>query len=284
MLVPSGLARASPSRGDLLRGDPARPRRARRHHVAGRQPTGCASSRRTTESLLGSQARHDAATPRAGASVATAKGERLLLDMPPPTAMTLGIGVEHVIETPAERGDEQRRRGSGRGGAHGRRAAGRADQGHQVRHLSIVVLRAALPSWSTAASGRSIGRSPMASTRCWRDSRRSSRASGIAPMSESPRRTTPRAAAGDPLEPLPGGAGNLARGGDGRAGEGLTGPAAEGYHFWDTEMYVLPMLSYTSPRIGATCCAFARACCPRRASALELSQRGALFPWRTIDG
>jgi alpha,alpha-trehalose phosphorylase len=38
--------------------------------------------------------------------------------------------------------------------------------------------------------------------------------------------------------------------GAGVPAKGLTGPGYEGHYFWDCEMYVLPMLSYTWPRIA----------------------------------
>src|SRR5207342_3647534 len=38
--------------------------------------------------------------------------------------------------------------------------------------------------------------------------------------------------------------------GAGVPAKGLTGQAYEGHYFWDTEVYVLPFLSYTQPRIA----------------------------------
>ena len=60
----------------------------------------------------------------------------------------------------------------------------------------------------------------------------------------------------------------------------------EGHYFWDTEMYVAPFLSYTTPEAARNAVAVPLAACcpPRRDRARELSQRGALFPWRTING
>lgn len=67
--------------------------------------------------------------------------------------------------------------------------------------------------------------------------------------------------------------------------KGVTGSGYGGHYFWDTEIYVLPFLSYTSPQMARSALRFrynmldaAR----RRAS--DLTQRGALFPWRTING
>src|SRR5262245_46086725 len=67
--------------------------------------------------------------------------------------------------------------------------------------------------------------------------------------------------------------------------KGLTGRAYEGHYFWDTEIYVLPFLAYTSPRIARNLLTFRFNMLPQaRARARQLGHRGALFPWRTISG
>jgi alpha,alpha-trehalose phosphorylase len=67
--------------------------------------------------------------------------------------------------------------------------------------------------------------------------------------------------------------------------KGLTGQAYEGHYFWDTEIYLLPFLIYTSPRIARNLLAFRYKLLPQaRARANELRHRGAMFPWRTISG
>ncbi len=67
--------------------------------------------------------------------------------------------------------------------------------------------------------------------------------------------------------------------------KGLTGQAYEGHYFWDTEIYLLPFLIYTSPRIARNLLAFRYKMLPQaRARAKELGHRGAMFPWRTISG
>jgi alpha,alpha-trehalose phosphorylase len=67
--------------------------------------------------------------------------------------------------------------------------------------------------------------------------------------------------------------------------KGLTGKAYEGHYFWDTEIYVLPFLIYTSPRIAKNLLAFRHKMLPQaRARAKQLGHRGAMFPWRTING
>jgi alpha,alpha-trehalose phosphorylase len=67
--------------------------------------------------------------------------------------------------------------------------------------------------------------------------------------------------------------------------KGLTGQAYEGHYFWDTEIYVLPFLIYTSPRIAKNLLTFRYKMLPQaRARARQLGHRGAMFPWRTISG
>ncbi|HZD44945.1 MAG TPA: glycosyl hydrolase family 65 protein, partial [Acidobacteriaceae bacterium] len=77
-----------------------------------------------------------------------------------------------------------------------------------------------------------------------------------------------------------------ARGEDaGVPAKGLTGQAYEGHYFWDTEIYVLPFLIYTSPRIAKNLLTFRYKMLPQaRARARQLGHRGAMFPWRTISG
>jgi alpha,alpha-trehalose phosphorylase len=73
--------------------------------------------------------------------------------------------------------------------------------------------------------------------------------------------------------------------GAGIPAKGLTGQAYEGHYFWDTEVYVLPFLSYTQPRIARNLLRFRHSMLDRaRDRARAVSQQGALFPWRTIDG
>jgi alpha,alpha-trehalose phosphorylase len=77
-----------------------------------------------------------------------------------------------------------------------------------------------------------------------------------------------------------------ARGEDaGVPAKGLTGQAYEGHYFWDSEIYVLPFLIYTSPRIAKNLLTFRYKMLPQaRARARLLGHRGAMFPWRTING
>ena len=68
-------------------------------------------------------------------------------------------------------------------------------------------------------------------------------------------------------------------------GKGLTGTGYDGHAFWDTEGFVLPLLTYTAPHAAADALRW-------RASTLDLAREraaqldltGAAFPWRTIRG
>jgi alpha,alpha-trehalose phosphorylase len=67
--------------------------------------------------------------------------------------------------------------------------------------------------------------------------------------------------------------------------KGLTGQAYEGHYFWDTEIYVLPFLIYTAPRIAKNLLRFRHGLLDMaRQRARQLNQKGAMFPWRTING
>lgn len=80
-----------------------------------------------------------------------------------------------------------------------------------------------------------------------------------------------------------------AAGRDGRTGmgaKGLTGEGYEGHYFWDTEIYIMPVFVYTKPEL-------AKKLLDYRYDTLEEArtrarilghERGALFPWRTING
>ncbi len=73
--------------------------------------------------------------------------------------------------------------------------------------------------------------------------------------------------------------------GNGIPAKGLTGSGYSGHYFWDTEIYVLPFLTYTTPLVARNALRFRYTmleAARRRAS--ELNQDGALFPWRTING
>jgi alpha,alpha-trehalose phosphorylase len=67
--------------------------------------------------------------------------------------------------------------------------------------------------------------------------------------------------------------------------KGLTGPGYDGHAFWDTESYVLPVLTYTHPDSAGDALRWRLATLPAaRERATQLGLRGAAFPWRTIAG
>ncbi|MCU1472195.1 glycoside hydrolase family 65 protein, partial [Amnibacterium sp.] len=56
-------------------------------------------------------------------------------------------------------------------------------------------------------------------------------------------------------------------------------------YFWDTEIYVMPFLTYTSPLFGRNALKMRERMLPAaRRRARQLNEGGALFPWRTISG
>ncbi len=67
--------------------------------------------------------------------------------------------------------------------------------------------------------------------------------------------------------------------------KGLTGTGYDGHVFWDTEMFALPVLTYTLPTAAGDALRWRHATnelARERAAVLRL--RGAAFPWRTIRG
>lgn len=73
--------------------------------------------------------------------------------------------------------------------------------------------------------------------------------------------------------------------GQGVPAKGVTGSGYSGHYFWDTEVYVLPFLTYTSPHWARNALRFRYSLLDAaRRRATEMAQRGALFPWRTING
>lgn len=67
--------------------------------------------------------------------------------------------------------------------------------------------------------------------------------------------------------------------------KGVTGSGYEGHFFWDTEIYVIPFLTYTQPEVARNVLHFRSVMLPAaRERAREMAQSGAMFPWRTING
>jgi alpha,alpha-trehalose phosphorylase len=69
------------------------------------------------------------------------------------------------------------------------------------------------------------------------------------------------------------------------AAKGLTGPGYDGHTFWDTEAFVLPVLTYTVPDAARDALRWRQTTLDAaRDRSRELSLKGATFPWRTIHG
>ncbi len=67
--------------------------------------------------------------------------------------------------------------------------------------------------------------------------------------------------------------------------KGLTGPGYDGHAFWDTESFVLPLLTYVAPALTRDALVWRHSTLAlARERAHQLGLRGAVFPWRTIRG
>ena len=67
--------------------------------------------------------------------------------------------------------------------------------------------------------------------------------------------------------------------------KGLTSEGYEGHFFWDTESYVCPVFTYTMPQVAKKLLEYRGRILPKAEErASELNLKGALYPWRTIDG
>ena len=67
--------------------------------------------------------------------------------------------------------------------------------------------------------------------------------------------------------------------------KGLTGPGYDGHTFWDTEGFVLPVLTHILPHATADALRWRYTTLQlARERAAQLDLRGATFPWRTIRG
>jgi alpha,alpha-trehalose phosphorylase len=74
---------------------------------------------------------------------------------------------------------------------------------------------------------------------------------------------------------------------EGRAipAKGLTGTGYDGHSFWDSELYILPALTYTMPDAAADALRWRYSTLDTaKARARDLGLAGAAFPWRTIHG
>jgi alpha,alpha-trehalose phosphorylase len=67
--------------------------------------------------------------------------------------------------------------------------------------------------------------------------------------------------------------------------KGVTSQTYDGHYFWDMEMYVLPFLIYTAPGLARNVLEYRYSILGKaRERARAVSQKGALFAWRTISG
>jgi alpha,alpha-trehalose phosphorylase len=73
--------------------------------------------------------------------------------------------------------------------------------------------------------------------------------------------------------------------GHGVPAKGLTGRGYDGNYFWDTEVYVAPFLTHTTPQWAKNVLLVrCRMLDAARQRAAEVGHGGALYPWRTING
>jgi alpha,alpha-trehalose phosphorylase len=74
---------------------------------------------------------------------------------------------------------------------------------------------------------------------------------------------------------------------EGRAipAKGLTGTGYDGHSFWDSDLYVVPVLAYTAPDAAADALRWRHSTlATAKVRARDLGLAGATFPWRTING
>ncbi|MGO3152928.1 MAG: HAD-IA family hydrolase [Galactobacter sp.] len=71
----------------------------------------------------------------------------------------------------------------------------------------------------------------------------------------------------------------------GISAKGVSGNGYSGHYFWDTEIFVVPFLTYTNPQWARNALRARVNMLPKaRMRARQLAEHGALFPWRTING
>jgi len=71
----------------------------------------------------------------------------------------------------------------------------------------------------------------------------------------------------------------------GIAAKGLTGQGYDGHRFWDSEVFLVPILAHSTPEWARNLLEFRyKTLGQARTRAKEIGLRGALYPWRTITG
>jgi len=69
------------------------------------------------------------------------------------------------------------------------------------------------------------------------------------------------------------------------AAKGLSGEGYEGHYFWDTEIYMLPLFTLTSPKIARNLLYYRyKTLDQAKTRGKALNHNAAKFPWRTISG
>ncbi len=136
---------------------------------------------------------------------------------------------------------------------------------------------------ATRSRRRSSRRATRAGSGCWRASASRSTCSGTWRTSSSrvTSRSSRRSASGS-FTRMQAGARAERRA---IPAKGLTGPGYDGHAFWDTETFVLPLLTYSAPHAAAAALHWRHSTLPlARERARTLNLNGATFPWRTIAG
>jgi alpha,alpha-trehalose phosphorylase len=200
--------------------------------------------------------------------------------------MTLGVAVDHVIETAAPH--EIRTALDGDGGELALTAD--AEPGVPIRIIKYI----AYQSSRSAPPAELVERSDRTLNRAVKEGFDSLRAGQRAQLDAFWDRADVRVATGEGSirtqqavrwNLFQVGQATWRTEGSGVPAKGLTGQGYDGHFFWDTEVYVLPFLAYTRPRIARNLLRFRHSMLPlARERARELSQLGAMFPWRTING
>ena len=71
----------------------------------------------------------------------------------------------------------------------------------------------------------------------------------------------------------------------GIAAKGLSGEGYEGHYFWESETYILPLFLYSKPELAKSLLMYRYNTMDNaRKIARTMSHKGAMFPWRTING
>ena len=251
---PDGLLHPAPPRVHDLRGHPARRRRRRSRSppscsTAGRRQRAPGAARRWRTRAWTRARRSSSATgcwcPRSTSST-TATGRLRSATTAPQSGMTIAVAADHLLATDQRDqvpGREQRRHRQGdlpdpgRAGPHDP-----ADQDGQLPHRQRrPAARAARPLRAHPRPGRRRGRRTTTSP----SRRRTWPTSGSARDVEVPGQPEIQQAVRWNLFSVM--QASARADGSGISAKGVTGSGYGGHYFWDTEIYVMPFLTYTTP-------------------------------------